>query len=165
MGEKYGVSKGESITYEGPLRVKDTIKQVKNWIEENGYGWNEKEHIETISPDGKYIEISAISESKLTDYAKHEIKLKIKFENIKDKVVDKQRMQTGKFSLTIDAALLTDYAERWKDDKPALYLLRVFFEKYIYSPYAEQMKKDLREDVDALKHRISAYLNLFRYAP
>lgn len=164
MGEKYGIAK-ESIEYEGPMKVKEVVKQLKAWMDDKGYGWKEDKHTESVSPKGRRIALSIEGENTVTDYAKKVIKLKVEFKDITDKVLDKHRVQVGSVAIKIDAHLATDYEERWKEDKPALYILRAFFEKYIYSPYASELKKDAREDVNHLKDSIRAYLNLFRYSP
>ncbi|MBD3318942.1 hypothetical protein GF342_03450 [Candidatus Woesearchaeota archaeon] len=167
MAEKTKVADGETIEYEGIFKLAKFVQSIKEWLEEKGYGWIEKDHLETIGPEGKYIEAKIEGEKKAADYAKQILKIKLTFENIKDKIVDfhgeKSRYAVGKAKIKIDAHVKTDFEKRWKEDKPAFYLLRLFFEKHIYSPYSKRLEDTVREDVNALKDHISNYLNLYKY--
>lgn len=168
MGEKYSIAK-DSIDYEGPMKVKQVVSQLKSWMDDKGYGWSENKHTEKVTAKGKDISFVIEGDNTITDYAKKVIKLKLSFKGLTDKVIEKNgkkhRVQMGAVTIEIDATLSTDYEERWKEDKPALYVLRAFFEKYIYSPYTSEIKKGAKEDVAELKDSIRAYLNLFRFTP
>ena len=167
MAEKDNVAEGESLTYEGSFKLKEFVAEVKRSIENRGYGWIEKAHTEILNPDGKVIEIKWESSKSVSDYAKKKIDIKLKLENVKDKVIEKagQKIKcvTGKVTVGFDASLLTDYEVRWKENKPAFYLIRSFFEKYVYSPYGKKIKDEVRSDVDGLKEDLSAFLNLYKY--
>ena len=167
MGEKELVADGESITYDGIFKPKDLVAYMRKISKDMGYDLAEKSHNETVGENGKTIEIKYESSKNATDYIKKKFELKVKFDSIKEKIVEekkqKVRYQTGKITLTIDASVNTDYEDRWGEKKPAFYLFRQFFEKYVYSSYGKKIKAELRDEVNRFKDEMSAYMNLIKY--
>ncbi|MFC1774729.1 hypothetical protein ACFLZN_00250 [Nanoarchaeota archaeon] len=167
MAEKDFIVNAEVLSFDGIFKIKEVMKAFKKWFEDKGYGLGEISHTEALTPDGKRIEIKYKSSKKVADYAKKAIEVGVIFENIKDKIVEKHgkksKYNIGKVSFEIDAALITDYELRWKEDKPAFYLIRMFFEKHIYSPYGSKVKDEIRKDVDNFKSEMGSFLNLYKY--
>ncbi len=162
MPEKDQEARDETVQYEGLYKFPHIVKLVKDRLSEKGYYVVETGHDEILTPEGKSIKVKFKATKIATDYAKQEVKINIVAKKLQEKLIDKQgRKQTyntGTITLEINASLITDYSSRWQEDKPGFYLLRLLFEKHIYSPYSKRMKTAMRQDVDDVKNAIKKYI-------
>jgi len=154
------------LTYDGLFSVKELYKLITEWLEEKGYDQKETKNIESITPDGKYIEIELLPWKKFTDYIKSMIRIRMIFSGIKEVEVEKDgikiKLNQGKAQFVFDGYLQTDWENRW-EEKPAFILIRTLFDKYFYSPFMTGYRGHLKDNVMDLQGRIKAFLNLYRY--
>ena len=154
------------LTYEGLFSVADLYKMIDEWFEEKGYDKREKKNVESVTPEGKFIEIEVEPWKKVTDYAKNIIKIRMIFSNIKEVTVEKDgikvKLNQGKVQFVFDGYLETDYEHMW-EGKPLFYFIRELFDKYFYKPYTTGFKQGVKEDLMHLYTNIKAFLNLYRY--
>ena len=166
MAERQLVVDKERISYEGLFLVKDLIKLFYEWCSNKGYVPIESKHSEVTKDDGKYVEIDFDPFKKVTDFSKNVFKIKLLCSNVTDIIMEqegqKKKLNQGKIQLVFTGWLETDYEHRW-ETKPIFYVIRTFFEKYVYgrfvAGYHTAIKKDLKELQDSYK----AYLNLYKY--
>ena len=89
--------------------------------------------------------------------------MNVQFQGIKDVVVErdgkKVKLQEGKAIISFDILLETDYENRW-EVKPLFYVIRIIFEKYVYSPFISSFERQIKADYSLLKNNMKAYLNL-----
>ena len=78
------------MTYEGLFSILDIYKLMDEWFEEKGYDKREAKNIESVFPEGKYVEIVVEPWKKLTEYAKSVIKVRMIFSDIKEVEVEKE---------------------------------------------------------------------------
>ena len=154
------------LTYEGLFSVKEVYKMMAEWLEEKGYDQKEVKNIESVTPDGKYIEIEIQPWKKFTDYIKSMIRVRMVFSEIKEVEVEKDgvkvKLNQGKAHFVIDGYLQTDYESRW-EEKPMFILVRTLFDKYFYQPFMTGYRGHLKENVMDLHGRLKGFLNLYRY--
>ncbi|MDP7323380.1 MAG: hypothetical protein QF632_01310 [Candidatus Woesearchaeota archaeon] len=154
------------LTYEGLFSIYDMYKMIDEWFEEKGYDKREVKNIESVFPEGKYIEVVMEPWKKLTDYAKSVIKVRMIFSDIKEVQVEKDgmkvKMNQGRAHFVFDAFLETDYENRW-ESKPMFFLIRTLYDKYFYKGYTSQLKGEVMDAVTELHARIKGFLNLHRY--
>jgi len=166
MAEKNIALTGLTVSYEGLFNVFELYKIVDDWQKKHNYDKTEKQSIEYIRPEGKYIELEMEPYRKESDYVKFVIKIKMVMENLKETVVEiddeKKKMHEGKVTVVFDAWLETDYEEAWHT-KPGIYFLRILIDKYIYKIYTEKFLGDLRAEVNDLMTQIKSFLNLYKY--
>lgn len=167
MAERLLVVDGDRVTYEGLFDAKELYRVMDDWAQDRGYWLIEKSHVESTKPGGKNIDMSFEPFKKYTDYAKSIIKFRVQLQDVKDVVVErdekKVKLQEGTALFTFTGILETDYEHRW-ETKPLFYVLRVIFEKYVYTPFISGWERDVKGDVAALKNDVKAYLNLSRFA-
>ena len=154
------------LTYEGLFSIYDMYKMIDEWFEEKGYDKREVKNIESVFPEGKYIEVVMEPWKKLTDYSKSVIKVRMIFSDIKEVQVEKDgmkvKMNQGRAHFVFDAFLETDYENRW-ESKPMFFLIRTLYDKYFYKGYTSQLKGEVMDAVTELHARIKGFLNLHRY--
>ena len=166
MPEREIVVDKDKITYEGLFHAKEVVQLIKDFARDKGLEYGEPKHTESVLPEGRFIELEIKLDRNITDYAKKVYMLKIQMHNVTEKVVErakkKQKVHHGKVLVTMDGILETDYEKRW-EVKPVFYLVRVLFERYVYSPYMNQFREEIRKDLKHLKDNIGAYLNLYKF--
>lgn len=154
-----------SLAYEGLFNLKDFYKLFEDFAKDRGYDFIELKHTESVTTEGKYVVFGWRFQKKLTDYAKSIINANIIFSELNERIVQKdkkrEKLHTGKIQMSFDGILETDYEKRWIV-KPAFYLMRALFEKYVYSPYILQFKKEIKETSHSLKEEVESYLNLLK---
>lgn len=164
--EKRLVIKGMLLKYDGLFSVPDLYKIIDDWIKENGYDKFERETIEYVKPEGKYIELRLEPYKKVSDYVQNRIVIKAIIKDIKEVDVEidkkKHRLNRGEVNLIFDAYLETDYEQRW-EQKPVLFFIRTLVDKYIYKIYTARFEDVLKKDVQSMHTSIKSFLNLYRY--
>jgi len=166
MTEKNIVVSGLTVGYEGLFNVLELYKILDDWQKKNNYDKTERESMEYVKPEGKYIELRIEPARKESDYVRFVISVHIVMENLKEAVVDtdgeKKKMHEGKVTMVFDAWLETDYEEAWST-RPNLYFLRLLIDKYIYKIYSDKFSGQLRGEVNELATQVKSFLNLYKY--
>ena len=154
------------ITYEGLFSVTDLYQAVDNFFREKGFDKREVRNAEYIKPEGKYIEIEMMPWKKVSDYARHVIRVDMKMFRIKEVIVaqdgHKVKLNKGRINVIIDGFLDTDYEGRW-ETRPAFVFLRTVFDKFIYKTNVGEAEGLLVENVNQVHGMVKAMLNLYRY--
>jgi len=167
MSERLIVVDKERLEFSGLFDVKSVFRVMQQWASDKGYWLVEIKHVESVKPEGKWIDMDLMPFKKFTDYAKSVIKIRAQFQELKDVVVDrdghKVKLQEGKIVMIFDGILETDYEGRW-ESKPLFFFLRTLFEKYVYTPFISGFERGIKEDLMLLKNNLKAYLNLTKYA-
>lgn len=164
--EKKLVVRDMVLKYDGLFSVKDLYKIIDDWLKENFYDKVEKENIEYVTPEGKYIEMRLEPFRIATDYVQYRIFMKIIMRNVKEVEVEidkkKHKLNKGEVRIKFDAYLETDFTGRW-EQKPVLFFIRTLIDKYIYRLYTERFENAVEKDVTGLHTAIKSFLNLYRY--
>lgn len=157
------VYQGRTLEYEGIFSLRELIDMIKDLAGDKGYFPFEPKHAESIKEEGKYLFIEISLKRKLSDYARGEITLNVEADNVKEKIVtlgeQKKKVHDGKLKVSMDAALITDYEQRW-ETKPLFWTMRKLFEMYIYSPVIGDYRNSLKADADWVFQNVRSYLNL-----
>lgn len=166
MVEKRKVIDELKLSYEGLFDAKELYWMIDYWVIEKGYDKKELKNVERITPTGKYVEVWIMPWRKITDYAKYEIKMRMRMFNVTDVVVErggvKLKLNKGKIDFIFDGYLITDYEGRW-EQKPLFYFLRAVFDKYIFKMHTMAFEDGLVDDINHLHMTIKSFLNLYRY--
>jgi len=155
------------LSYEGLFNVQELYLLIDRWVREKGFDKREVRNQEHVKPTGKYIELELQPWKKITDYARHVIKINLVLLHIKDVIVEQEgkryKMQSGKINITLDGYLDTDYEDRW-EQKPFYFFLRTIFDKFVYRTYSADFENLLIENVTQLQQALKSFLNLYRYS-
>lgn len=166
MAEKEVVVDKDKLNFEGLFSLKDVHGILNDWANAKGLGFEEQLHTESVQPEGRFVEMEIVMDKKVSDYVKKIHRAKIQVSGMNDKVVErngkKVKLQHGKIQFVFDGILETDFEKRW-ESKPLFYLIRSVFERYVYSPYLNQFRKEIKDDLSFLKNNLAAYLNLYKY--
>lgn len=154
------------LEYEGLFDVKEFFNLIENFFFDRKYDKREIKNVESVTPNGKNIEVVLMPWKTISDYAKYEIKLRIWIKNMKnvDVVKDdtKLKLQQGKIIIILDGYLTTDVEGRW-ESKPWFFFLRTIFDKYIYRPHTSKWEEGVIQHVKELHTELKSFLNLQRF--
>jgi len=166
MAERRLVIDHMRLKYEGLFDLHELYKLIDNWLREKAFDKRELRNQEHVKPDGKYVELILMPWKKITDYARHVIRIEIKVFNLTEVVVERDgqrvKMNQGRVDILFDAYLDTDYEDRW-EQKPFYFFMRTIFDKFIYRTYSTQFEELLVENVHQLHTAIKSFLNLYQY--
>jgi hypothetical protein len=167
MAERRLVVDHMKLNYEGLFNVHELYMLIDRWLREKGFDKRELKNQEHVKPDGKYVELELAPWKKITDYARHVIKISIRMNRLKEVVVEHDgrhyKMMNGAVTMSFDGYLDTDYEDRW-EQKPFYFFLRTLFDKWIYRTYSTEYEELLVENVTQLQQTIKSFLNLYRYS-
>lgn len=166
MSEKKLVVDHAGLSYEGLFDIHEFYMLIDKWLREKGFDKREVRNIEQVTPQGKYVELELQPWKKISDYAKHIIRMEIRIMGIKDVEIKKNkhqiRLQKAKINIIFDGYLETDYEHRW-ESQPVYLFLRTLFDKFVYSTYSKKFEDMLVEQVNDLKAQMKSFLNLYKY--
>lgn len=166
MAERRLVIDHMKLSYEGLFDLHELYSLINQWLKDKGFDLREQRNQEHVKPGGKYIEVELLPWKRITDYARHVIRVNIRIRDMKDAVVEQDNIRTninkGKISVVIDGYLDTDYEDRW-ESKPFYFFIRTVFDKFIYRTYSTQYEELLVENVLQLLSTIKSFLNLYEY--
>lgn len=166
MSEKKLVIDQLKLTYEGLFDLTGLYRAIDAWFYEKGYDKYELKNYEQVLPTGKDIEIEIMPWKKTTDYFKNEIKIRMKFVNVKNVEIEKEghkiMINQGKVMIVFDGYLTSDYEHKWEKNS-LLFFLRTIFDKTFFRRYFNQAEKWLVNDVYQLHGLVQRHLNLYHY--
>ena len=166
MAERRLVIDHMKLSYEGLFDLHELYSLINQWLKDKGFDLREARNQEHVKPGGKFIELELLPWKKITDYARHVIRVNIKVLNLKDAVIEEDqkrvKLNTGMINIVMDGYLDTDYEDRW-ESRPFYFFIRTLFDKFIYRTYSTQYEELLVENVLQLHSTIKAFLNLYQY--
>ncbi len=155
-----------TLSYEGLFDLHELYSLVNQWLKDKGFDLREQRNQEQVRPNGKFIEVEMLPWKRITDYARHVIRLNIKVLNMKDAVVEedgkRMKLNKGTIRMVMDGYLDTDYEDRW-ESKPFYFFIRTLFDKFVYRTYSTQYEELLVENCLQLHSTMKAFLNLYQY--
>ena len=166
MSERRLVVDHMRIKYEGLFDLFELYKLMDSWFREKAFDKRELRNQEHVRPDGKYVELVLMPWKKISDYARHVIRVELRVFKLKEVVIErdgrKTKMNQARIDIIIDGYLDMDYEDRW-EQKPFYFFMRTLFDKFIYRTYSTQFEELLVENVTQLHTMIKSFLNLYRY--
>ena len=166
MSERRLVVDHMRLKYEGLFDLFEFYKLIDNWFREKAFDKRELRNQEHVRPDGKYVELILMPWKKISDYARHVIRIELRVFNLKDVVIERDgnriKANQGKVDIIIDGYLDTDHEDRW-EQKPFYFFMRTLFDKFVYRTYSTQYEELLIENVSQLHTLMKSFLNLYKY--
>src|SRR3989338_865381 len=166
MAERRLVVDHLRVKYEGLFNLFELYRLIDSWLREKAYDKRELRNLEIVKPDGKYVELVLMPWKKISDYARHVIRIEFRAFKVKEVVVEQDgrqvKMNQGRLDIIIDGYLDMDYEDRW-EQKPFYFFMRTLFDKFIYRTYSTQFEELLVENVSQLHAVMKSFLNLYRY--
>ncbi len=166
MSERRLVIDHMTLSYDGLFDLHELYSLINQWLKDKGFDLREQRNQEQVRPNGKFIEVEMLPWKRITDYARHVIRLNIKVLNMKDAVVEEDnkrvKLNKGTIRMVMDGYLDTDYEDRW-ESKPFYFFIRTLFDKFVYRTYSTQYEELLVENCLQLHSTMKAFLNLYQY--
>ncbi len=166
MAERELIVDHARLNYEGLFDASELYALIDAWFRDKRYDKKELKNAEKVRPEGKYVELELMPWKKISDYHKHEIKIRMIMNDLKEVEVEKDgrkvKLNQGLVQFVFDGYLTTDYENRW-ENKPYYFFMRTLFDKFFFKSYTSKYKQLLLDDVNDLMTQIKAFLNLYRY--
>jgi len=156
----------EIMTYEGLFSVKELYSMIESYAKKHGFVIKEPNSSEQVTKTGRNIVRGFDITRQLSDYARSQIKLTLKLNNVKDVVVEKEgikkNLNQGKITCVFYVYLQTDFEHRW-ENKPGFFFIRVLFDKYLFKPFTTNYSGITMKDYTLFYNELKAHLNLYKY--
>jgi len=166
MVEKKILIDEESMEYEGLFNFFELYSIIDEFLKLKGYDKFEPLNEEQVYPEGKDIHIIFTPKKWHTDYIRKAMKVELLLSHIKDVETEidnvKVKLNQGKVRIMFSGFLETDWEGRW-EQRPLYYLIRTMFDKFIYRKHTHDFEMEIISDVNELKAKMGAYLNLNRF--
>ncbi|AJF62327.1 MAG: hypothetical protein QT11_C0001G0173 [archaeon GW2011_AR20] len=163
MEDKYYVTPPGSvkIKWGGPTDLKELYRQMKIWLEDNGFATEEsleKRYVEAIKPNGKDLYIYWEGEKKISDYFTNKINVEFSFVAMQDVEVQegniKRKLSKGTLEIRITAYV--EYGKKWE----SVGALSKFYYKMISKQRLEEHAKDFYNKVYKFHTLIKDFIGL-----
>lgn len=162
MAEKEEVIK-EKLSHSGVFNFSDFYSYAHSWLKDEDYGVSEGKYAEKISGNNRNISIEWTASKQVSDYFKVSWKIEIEVEDLVDVEVEidgkKKKMNKGKISFEIKAALFKDPESKW-ESSPFNRFLRDIYNKYIIPKRLEDVQGRIISDVQEYKETLKSFLEL-----
>lgn len=162
MAEKEEIIK-EKISHSGVFNFSDFYKYAHSWLNEEDYGVAEEKYSEKVSGNSRDITIEWKATKQVSDYLKMGWKIEFDVEGLTDVEVEidgkKKKMNKGKVTVDIKAALFKDPESKW-ESSPFNRFLRDVYNKYIIPKRLENVQDRIITDVQDFKEELKAFLEL-----
>lgn len=153
------------VNYSGPFELQEFYALLDHFFRNHHYDKDEKKHYEKRTEDERYVEMILVPFKTVASEVTLKIYLEIYIRNIKDieyKVKGKKRtVQQGDMSVRFRAFVIRKYPEIW-EDRPFLFFIRVFIDRFLYNTHFGHYSKDVADDTLNLKQNIKNFLNLYQ---
>ncbi len=156
----------ESMDYEGLFNLIELYSIIDDYLKIKGYDKFEPLNEEHVYPAGKHVHIVLTPMKWHTDYVRKCLKIEIMMDDIKevetevDKV--KVKLNQGKIKILFSGTLETDWEGRW-EQRPIYFFIRTLFDKYIYRKHTKDFEIEIISDLNELREKMGAFLNLYRF--
>lgn len=166
MAERMTVVDGEKIQYKGLFDFKELYNIIDAYLHQKGFDKRVRRNEEHVLKDNKFIHVILHPWKKISEYAKHEIKMDISVHNAKEEYREidgvKRKLTNGVVEIMFYGYLVTDYEGRW-EQRPEYFFLRTVFDKFVYKLQTQNFAALLKGDVRLLKGEVESFLNLHRF--
>jgi hypothetical protein len=164
MAETDWVIRGDKfvIQKKAQFSMIELYRTLKAWFDLHSYNFYEKEYEDTVRGDKKSVSIKWEGQKPVDNYTKFLINLSISLKNYQ--IVDTKKGKTveGDLKIKYDAAIQSDYEERWENNA-FFKFTRGIFDKFISTGKRERHEKEITEDLHDIFNRTKSYLNLQKF--
>ena len=163
MAERYYITPtgGIKIKWGGPSDLKELYRQMKIWLEDNGFASEknlEKKYVEMIKPNGKDIFVLWEAGKDVSDYFSYKINVEFIWIATTDVEVQergiKRKLTKGTLEVRIIAYI--DYGKKWE----TMGVLNKFYYKNIAKSRLEDYRRELYNKIYKFQKMIKDFVGL-----
>lgn len=125
--EKITPSSGIRIRHKGVFDLDRLYSEVKGWIGDNSYDFQEKEHSDKGKDKGREIKYVFLAEKDVTSYFRYHIEITFEFNEINPM---SENLVSGNAQVTIHSKLEMDYKNHWSPNPVSNFFFN-FYNKYV----------------------------------
>jgi hypothetical protein len=167
MAERAFIVSGKKLHFHGLFNMKELFQTIELWYADNGYSdMLETEHMEKVLANKKIVEIVYQPTKKLSEFAKVELRLLIKIDQLTRQVVEfeghKLTINNGDVEFIIDAILTTDMEYRTQN-KPFFFFPEILVDKFLFRTLDSKKEKIIQGDAHSLYTYVRQYLKATNY--
>ncbi len=154
---------GATLNWKGVFDLSDMYRQLKWWLEYEGFGdesknFKEMKYVERIKPFGKQFEIRWVGEKNISDYFAYQIEVTMLIFGVKDAEVNVQgkkvKIDKGEIDMKISSRLISNRSGKWKKDS----FLKKLYNTFIVKDRIDGYKQDLYEKTYKFHEEVKNYL-------
>jgi hypothetical protein len=146
IGKEVKVNLGSGVQFRhvGVFNIDKLYSELKGFMEDSGYDFNEDTHTEKEKSTGKNISIIWTFERDVTDYIKYVVDVKFLLQKI---VPASENLVNGFIKMTAFGKVILDYKDEWSKNRFSEFMFKMY-NNYIIKPQIEKHAKKLRGELD-----------------
>jgi hypothetical protein len=169
MQEKLTIVPGIKVKWKGIFSMDGLYKNIKFWLDYQGYGnqdktFQEEKYVERIKGESKQLEIRWVARKDVSDYFSFVIQIAFFVLGLKDVEIEKDgkkiKTQAGEIEIRIKSHILTDRSKKWGESKG---MFQSIYEKFIIADRIDDYKINLYSKTYAMQDEIKSYLTMRQY--
>ena len=141
---KVNPGRGLQLRERGVFDLEKLYNEMKEWLDNNKYSFNEKEHTEKNVDKGKEIILVWEAEREITDYLKYVIKVNFLLKEV-NKVSN--NLVKGFVKITFTASVVSDYKNKFGKSSFSNWLSKIY-KKYLVNSEVERHQDKLQEEIN-----------------
>lgn len=165
MGE-YLPIRSDKFSYTGLVSISGFYKFMKKFLTERGYTFHEQNHTEQLFEDGKHISLFIMGERKVSDMAKINWELSVKFTGCQEVTVELEGrpVKMHKTTLSVYGEILVKSSyDKTFEQNAFMYFIRTVLDKYVVKSYLNQAKARGEKDFILFMEQAKSYTNLEKF--
>ena len=142
VSETIKVFSKHNMKYHGVFDLSRLYSEMKGWIVDNDYSFEEKEHADKVKDKGHEIKYVLLGEKKVTDYIKYKVSIEIIAAEVNSL---SENLVSGKLIFIIDTDLELDYKEKWGISRMAMFFFNIY-NNYLVKDEIENHEEKLYDE-------------------
>ncbi len=156
--EKITPSAGLRIRHKGVFDLDRLYSEVKGWIGENEYDFQEKEHADKGKDKGREIKYVFLAEKEVTSYFRYNIQVSFELTEVNKM---SENLVSGNAVITVHSKLELDYKDHWSHNAFSDFFFK-FYNNYIIKDKVMEERSILEENTVELWDLIKDILDFNR---
>ncbi len=142
VSETIKVFSKHNMKYHGVFDLNRLYSEMKGWIEDNNYDFEEKEHADKVKDKGHQIKYVLLGEKKVTDYIKYNVNIEIQAVEVNSL---SENLVSGKLNFIINTDLELDYKGKWGISRISEFFFNIY-NKYLVKNEIENHEEKLYDE-------------------
>ncbi len=148
MSETHKVNPGRGLQIRetGVFDLPKLYSNMKEWVSDHKYDFNEKEHTEKHGDKGKEIILVWELDREITDYLKYNLEVNFLLKNINHA---SEKLVNGFAKITFKASVISNYKNKFGNSAFSNWLFKIY-EKYLLKSEIEKNQDKLQGELNDL---------------
>ena len=161
MVKEINISENKIVIKDGVFSLKQIHKEIKELIEELGYGFVEKQQTNKPKKYGAERKIDFLAEKQIDDFAKFEITVNFFIEYLKILKKGDLILDNGEGIITVKSKLTLDFGNKWSKNEFSRFLFKLYIGFLKKSEIENKYVAPLSEDVKVIYSKIKELMQYY----